>query len=249
MIGSIRMVKIALCDDNSVFLNNMAKLVEAELAKYTVDFCVEKYVSGKVLFNHHLCDPYNIIFLDIDMPQMNGFDVAAEFRKQSNQCYIIFVTSHSDLVYDSMDFQPFNFIPKGNTELFVKKLKSVVKQLMTHVKQNRKIVLEDNELGRMGICLKDILYIESNKHYVIYHIDKMKNTVQVRANIGDLEKEYEKYDFARVHKKYLVNLKHIFNLDMNNDVVIFKQNFELPMSRNMKASVNEKLMKYLRLMG
>ena len=240
------MINIALCDDDSVFLNSMAKMVEAEFSKYTVEFSLEKYVSGKVLLNHHRYDPYNIIFLDIDMPQLNGFEVAEEFRKQSNQCYIIFVTSHSDLVYDSMDFQPFNFIPKDNYELFANKLQVVVKQLVSHVKQNRKIVLEDNQLGRIGVCLKDVLYIESNKHYVIYHINNMKNTVQVRANIGDLEKSYEKFDFVRVHKKYLVNLKHIFNLNMNNDVVIFKQGFELSMSRSMKAAANEKLVKYLR---
>lgn len=70
--------------------------------------------------------------------------------------------------------------------------------------------------------------------------------IKVRAVIGDLESELAEYDFSRVHKKYLVNLSHVFNLDMKNDEVIFKQGFRLPMSRKCKHTVDTDFSKYLR---
>ena len=70
--------------------------------------------------------------------------------------------------------------------------------------------------------------------------------IKVRAVIGDLESELAEYDFSRVHKKYLVNLSHVFNLDMKNDEVIFQQGFRLPMSRKYKHTVDTDFSKYLR---
>jgi DNA-binding LytR/AlgR family response regulator len=70
--------------------------------------------------------------------------------------------------------------------------------------------------------------------------------VKLRGNIGELEKYFSEYDFVKIHRKYLVNLSHIFNVDKSNDEIIFKQGFRLPMSRNFKAEVDEKLTQYLR---
>lgn len=65
-------------------------------------------------------------------------------------------------------------------------------------------------------------------------------------NISDAESKYEEFDLIKIHKKYIVNLKHIFNIDKSNSLIIFKQGFELPISRNYKSKVDERLTEYLR---
>jgi DNA-binding LytR/AlgR family response regulator len=241
------MLRIAVCDDNSAFLMHMYQMISDEFSKhFDGSFEIRDYLSGELLLKEHKVCPYDVVFLDIDMPQMSGFDLAKEFFAEGKECYIIFVTSHNELVYDSFYFRPLNFITKGNDDMMREKLRSVVSQLYWQMKQDRKIILEDKENGRISVNLKEILYIESNKHYVIYHLAKYDRTVQLRDNIGELEKRLAEFDFVRIHKKYLVNLSHIFNVDKGNDEIIFKQGFRLPMSRNFKSAVDEKLTHYLR---
>ena len=239
------MIRIAICDDNKVFVNFMAQAVNDEFKRQIFENIeLETYISGKLMYQHHLIKPFDVVFLDIDMPEPNGFQLASEITR-SNDCYIIFVTSHPELVYDSLYFRPLNFIPKSKDSLFTEKLHRVVKQLLNEMRQNTTIILENKEVGRVPLIIKNIYYIESSKHYVIYHSEN-KEPIKVRNNISELEKYFSQYDFVRIHKSYLVNLRHIFNINKNNDEIIFKQGFKLTLSKKYKQNVDEKLTQYLR---
>ncbi len=239
------MIRIAICDDNNVFVNYMAQAVKAEFERQNNENIeLETYISGELMFQHHLIKPFEVIFLDIDMPEPDGFQLAADISK-STDCYIIFVTNHPELVYDSLYFRPLNFIPKSKDSFFTKKLHRVINQLFNEMKQNTTIILENKEVGRVPLLIKNIYYIESSKHYVIYHSDN-RQPIKIRSNISELEKNFSQYDFVRIHKSYLVNLRHIFNINKNNDEIIFKQGFRLNMSKRYKQTVDEKLTQYLR---
>ena len=227
------MLRVAICDDNNVFVNKMSQAVKSEFTRQNnEDIELETYVSSELMFQHHLIKPFDVIFLDIDMPELDGFQLAAKISG-SNDCYIIFVTNHPELVYDSLYFRPLNFITKSNDSFFTEKLHSVVNQLFNEMKQNTIIILENKEVGRVPLQIKSIYYIESSKHYVIYHSEH-NEPIKIRGNI------------ARIHKSFLVNLRHIFNIDRNKDEIIFKQGFRLNMSKNYKQTVDEKLTQYLR---
>ena len=242
--------RVAVVDDESDFLKYVSELLRKEIGRHFDDVKIEQFTSGEALLQRHKFNPFDVVFLDIDMPNTTGFDVSSEIRKQSRECYIVFITSHSELVYDSMDFQPFNFVRKGDLKQFSQKLSDVIDKLTLHLKQHKKIVLFDKKHGRFSVPYSDVLYMESDDHYVRYYIlgTKPKKIfyIMVRSNIGVLEKEFSEYDFVRIHKKYIVNLKHIFNLDMKNDLCIFKQDITLPMSRNLKHFVDEKFTEYLK---
>lgn len=239
------MIRIAICDDNKAFINYMTKAVKREFATHTtVKFEIESYTSSELFFYHHSIKPFDVVFLDIDMPELDGFQLASKLSV-SNNCYIIFVTSHPELVYDSLYFRPLNFIPKSNDSFFVEKLHNVVNQLFNEMKQNTTIVLENKAVGRVALAIKNIYYIESNKHYVTYYSEG-NQPIKMRENIGELETYLADYDFVRIHKSFLVNLRHIFNLDKSKDEIIFKKGFRLNMSKNYKQLVDEKLTQYLR---
>lgn len=113
-------------------------------------------------------------------------------------------------------------------------------------RHNKQLALKNKEQGKQWVSIKDILYIESDKHYVAYHVADNKQTFRVRDSISRLQEKLLEYDFIRVHKQYLVNLSHISGINKKNDTVIFKQGFELPMSRKRKSEVNKKLTEFIK---
>ena len=239
-------MRIAVCDDNTVMLSKLKEIICADFSVYPDEFDILTYSSGALLLNAHKQEAFQIIFLDIDMPKVSGFDVAKTLRDDFSNCFIIFITSHSELVYESMDFQPFHFIQK-NCEISIEESMSrIVKKLMKHMKQYEKVILEDKESGRHAVYIHDIMYIESEKHYLNYYIAGINTPIRERGSIKECEERYERYDFVKIHKSYIVNLRHIFNIDKKMDEIIFKQGFRLNMSKNYKKQVDEKLTEYLR---
>ncbi len=238
------MLRVAICDDNKLFVEYMSQAVQAEFLNRKEKFLLKTYFSCESLYEHHLAKPFDVVFLDIDMPKHSGFQLASKISELKN-CYIIFVTNHSDLVYDSLYFRPLNFITKSTDSCFTDKLHRVMNQLFHEIKQNKSVILENKEIGRISVQLKDILYIESSKHYVVFHSEN-NPPIKVRANFSEIEDYYSKYDFIRIHKCYIVNLRHIFNIDKKNDELIFKQGLKLNISKTYKQSVDRKLTQYLR---
>lgn len=243
------MIRIAICDDNDVTLNKLGSIVSDSFIKYTDDFKLNCLSSGALLMDKHMDEPFDIIFLDIDMPEMTGFDVARSLRDNFSLCFIIFVTSHSELVYDSMDFQPFNFIRKNCDIPMEQSVENIVKKLMRHMRQNEKIVLKDDISGRCVVYFREIAYIESSRHYVLYYPVNREQPIKMRGSINECEDKYKEYDFVRIHKRYLVNLRFLSDFDGNsNEAVIGKLNKRLPLSKNYKKSVEQKYLLYLRAM-
>ena len=241
------MINVAICDDNSVFLNHFKSMVERALEKYTADYKVSSFSNGNILLSRHMENEFNIIFLDIDMPNLSGFDIAKKLRDLLSKCFIVFITNHSELVYESLDFQPFNFIRKNCNIPIEESTEKVIQKMIRHMRQNEKIILEDEVSGRISVRLNDIIYIESDKHYVIYHISGRGNAVRMRDNISDIETDYSAYDFIRIHKRYIVNLHFVSNIDSsNNEIILGSVHTKLPLSRNYKKNADEKYTLFLR---
>ncbi len=224
-------MRIAVCDDNAVFLQFFKSMLANELESRSVKAEIETFTKAGSFFYCHGKKPFSAIFLDLD----NG------------NCFVIFVTSHQELVYDSFNFRPLNFICKDpDADVMKDRLHMVAGQLTDALKQEKTVVLENREQGRISVKLRDVTYIESNSHSIIYHFANNKDTIAVRDSIGEIEEAYRKFDFIRVHKKYIVNLKYVFNISRSNETVIFKSGSELPMSRGYKNAVDDALTEYLR---
>lgn len=241
------MIRIAICDDNLPMLQKLEKIISVEFSSYNNDFNVMRFTSGAVMLNEHKLEPFDIIFLDIDMPKLSGFDIAKSLREEFTFCFIIFVTNHAELVYESMDFQPFHFIRKNCPIPLESSISNVARKLMKHMKQKDKVILEDDISGRCAVYIKDIIYIESEKHYIFYHVAKKEMPIRMRSTMKECEKKYSDYDFVRIHKKYLINLRYLAKFDSKNDEILLKViNKKLPMSKNFKENVDERYTVYLR---
>lgn len=179
-------MRIAVCDDNAVFLQFFKSMLANELESRSVKAEIETFTKAESFFYSHGKKPFSAIFLDLDMPEMTGFEVARQLGQNGN-CFVIFVTSHQELVYDSFNFRPLNFICKDPDADVVKdRLHMVAGQLTDALKQEKTVVLENREQGRISVKLRDVTYIESNSHSIIYHFANNKDTIAVRDSIGEI---------------------------------------------------------------
>ena len=242
------MIKVAICDDNEMALDSVKEYVDKGFSAYTDDYSVKSYTNGQLMLQDNEQTPFDVMFLDIDMPEIGGFDIAKKLRSDFSRCFIIFITSHSNLVYKSFDFQPFNFIQKDPPESLCENIGSVIAKLMEHMKQNEKIII-NNESKPVVVYYHNIIYVESDKHYLKHFIQNQETPLLVRASINDKESEFEKYGFIRIHRKFIVNLKFINFVDVKIGKVYINYNGtrkSLPMGNSYRDNVEKKYTEYLR---
>ena len=237
-------MKVAVCDDNSVMLEYISRCVGETLKSYDVPCEISNFVKGKAFIERHKSSPFDVVFLDIKMPDIDGFEAAKQVRGISEKTYIIFVTTESGLVYDSFDYQPFYFIPKEKTEVLKAKLKSVVGKLIEQMKDNYPISFimphGENKYVKTG----DIIYIVSKSNYL--DIVCKSETIHIRCKLNEILDELPPKIFARINNRIIVNMGAVCRVDNTRMKVTLYDETELNISRTYKAEFSEKYNIYLR---
>ena len=146
---------IAICDDEPLFCEQLKKEIYLYSSKYNLDTVVEIFYNGKKLLNDLRFD---IIFLDYQMPGLNGLQTAKELRKINQQCTIIFLTSFPEIVYDTFQYETFRFLIKPlNINNLYEALNSYRKKMDTYYP-----ISINKEGDVIKISTKDIIYVEAD---------------------------------------------------------------------------------------
>ena len=177
------MLKIAVCDDDRIMLDFVSKNVDNLLAQNGIKHTIARFLSGADFLKTHKVDPFDVVFLDIIMPGEGGFDIAKEMRGLFQKTYIIFVTTESSLVYESFDFQPFYFVPKGSPEILAERLLRVVKRLTVHLSA-KKIILKASYGDEYSVDPLSIISAESSTKYVSYCFTN-RPPMKIRQKLDD----------------------------------------------------------------
>ena len=239
------MIKVAVCDDEPTMLDYLCENISAEFKRQGIEICLNKYLSGELFLNAHKSDPFDVIFLDIVMQKMNGFDVAKEMRSTFQKTYIIFVTTESSLVYESFDFQPFYFIPKGSPKILAERLSHVVKRLAVHLSANKRIILKASYSDEYSVDPLNILSAESSTKYVLYRFAD-REPLKIRQKLDNAGAELNPYLFVRIHNRFIVNMKHIKKIDYPNLEVTMNDGRTLNISSSCKKELEKQYDIYLR---
>ena len=201
------MYYIALCDDNIEFLNLLSDMLEKEFGeivspKYKIAF--EKFNSGRSLLDFAKKQKISVLFLDIDMPEMTGFDVAKVLGNENKDMLIIFVSAYDNFVYESFDYSPFQFIRKSRLPDDLKKIVTRINdKLFAPIKHIELQLLDES----VNIDIKKILYFESEKNYYSVHLMGGEKLIG-RGTMNSLEETVKGLDFYRIHSGFVVNLEH-----------------------------------------
>lgn len=232
-------MQIAICDDDKYFAEKLKLSLERRfsMSDEKPDICI--YNNGtSFIQNPH---DYDAVFLDIDMPVVNGFDIAEQINHTSN-ALIIFVTMHDELVYSSIKFQPFRFIRKSRLE---DELPEVIDALTKTIAKRclGKRFAFQTKTGEVFLDVGSIEYIEIYGHWLHVCVNDGED-LECYGSLSDFEKQLAPFDFVRTHKSYLVNCKYIYSIE--KDQIILDDKTEILLSRYRVNDVKNKFKKYIR---
>ena len=238
------MLKIAVCDDNEVMLDFLAKQISECFKTLSVPFEISEIASGTEFVSQHEKAPFDVVFLDIKMPDINGFEVAKRIKEISEKTHIIFVTTESGLVYESFDYSPFYFIPKAKPEILKAKLKNVIGKLVDRISESQIICFDLPHGEKKYVSSELIMYIASKSNYL--DIVCKTETIHIRRKLDDILDELPQKSFARIHNRFIVNMRYVGRIDNTRFKVELINEMELDISRAYKAAFLERYSIFLR---
>lgn len=230
-------MKAAICDDEPIFLNLFQDQLKIALSDCKMECSVSAYQNSIEMLNN--IEKYNIIFLDVDMPQISGEDIAAYIKESGIQPLIIFVTNHDDFVFSSFKYRPFGFIRKKYVD---KELLSVVENIKDFFDRKNEVFVCTSHGNKIYTKYSDIMYFESYSHEIVVHT--ISEDFTFSEPLAKLEKRLDNKGFIRTHYSYLVNSKYIFSVEKDRIILSTKEN--VPLSRKRVNEVKHKMMTFLR---
>lgn len=206
-------MRIAICDDEK----KVQKILAEKVSRFCPDAEVLCYSSGREMLDAG--EAPDILFLDIQMPDMDGMETAEVFRKKNKRTVLIFVTALEDYVFRAFDVGAFHYLVKPFAE---QKFRTVLTNAMEQCRQFAKLsgmpetqeeekhILIRSEGSHIKVRLCDIVYAEVFNRKVVIH--KMKEDIEYYGKLSELEKQAGE-DFFRSHRSYLVNFRYVVKYD------------------------------------
>ena len=196
----------------------------------------------------------NFIFLDVNLEDGKSFNILNQFQNPNFK--VIFVTSYSKYAVDAFKFSALDFVLKPFTanEILTtveKVIKEYDKENYTKLVdaffynynsvENKKLVLKNLDQIHV-VNIDDIIFIKSDNNYSIFHLKNDKE-ILVSKTLKSFEEKLKGTSFFRCHQSYLVNLNLMKSYDKKNDVLVFLNNAELPVSQSKKPFLHDFLNK------
>lgn len=235
------MIKIAICDDDKVILDYVYNRVKLICDELTTEAHIEGFLQGDKFLSQQEdgINSFDILFLDIDMPLVTGFDIAKLIRKSDEKTIIIFLTSRDELVYESFKYRPFRFIRKQKldeelSEVLASAINSIQKSIVHKYNFN-------TDLGEVILFVEDILYIECINRKVYLKTEEREYYVK-GSQFNQVVSEFLDKNFILIHRTCLVNLKYIFSIGKID--ITLDNGTMLPMSRYKTKDVKRAFLLY-----
>lgn len=214
------MIRISLCDDNAVLIHRLG----SSIGLIRDDIEIFSYTSGEELLNSDFL--YNdIVILDIEMEGIDGIETAKRLRSDGYEGIVIFATSHKEMVFDSFQVNPFQYIVKP---IDVKEFNTILEKAISNLidKRNRHFeAVSNNQTYR--ILLSDIYFFESQGRKI--EINTKSGIVVINGRMNQIETSLRSKYFFRCHKGYLVNLEQVYAFSDNE--ITLSSHKKIPVSR------------------
>lgn len=231
-------MRIAICDDEEKFRIQEKNLIDKLSA--SLDVVVDAFADGRDLLKRFDASPYDLVFLDIEMPVMDGITLAREIRSRTEQVQIVFLTGHVEYAIEGYEVNALRYLTKPVNE---EKLKEVLRFVMDKNTQGRQLILrEDGE--DLILNLTDVYYMEAQNQYVMIYASDGEHLI--RANIGDFEEQLKNDGFYRIHRGFLVSLARIKKMQKGEVLLdAGSKTVTLPVSRSNIRPLKEALYTYV----
>lgn len=239
-------IKAILVDDEEKALKSLANKIECFFPEIEILHLEQNAENSVSLIEK---EQPNIVFLDVEMPILSGFDVLANIKNPDFE--IIFVTAYSNYAIEAFQYCAIGYVvkPIDNDELKlavnnalknITSKSSIVKNknlldLLTNAMSEKKIIIPTST-GFSLIKLIDILHLEGYSGYTKIHLTNGLEIIS-SYNIGKFEKMLPE-SFFKCHKSYIVNLKQITAFE-NEGYLVLESNIRIPISRSRRKEIRK----------
>ncbi len=235
-IRKVVTMRVAICDDEIIELNNTRK--QLEIAYRNLDLSIDVYDSGNELLKAVEHKKYNLIILDIEMPEIDGISLAKKIRETYEEIALCFLTSHVEYALKGYEVNALRYLTKP---VKAEQLSEVITYLIEKDSAQKKLMLKDSEDMNL-VPIKDVIYMEAQNQDI--KIVTEQKEYSRRYNIKDYEDELRMYNFVRCHRSFLVNMAHVVRISKNEVMLDNKES--IPLSRTKEKQVKEALLSYVK---
>lgn len=231
-------MRIAIVEDDEKDLERLKKFLNQYGKANGMVFSVQEFHTGlEFLSNYHPF--FDVVFMDIEVPVLNGMETAKALYELDKNICIVFCTNMAQYAIKGYEVNAVDFIVKPvSYTIFQNKMQKIVAKAAA--RREHEIFLNiEGSLVRLKVS--EILYVESDKHYLTYHT-KEKLYV-VRGTMQEIESELQAHGFFRCISGCLVNLEYIKEIQSLS--IVMSNGEELPLARQRRKKFLESFMLYL----
>lgn len=244
------MIRIAIVDDNTAFISSFKEMVSAQFDKYNIVYSIETFSDSMLFQDTCLVEEFQLIFLDIDMPQLSGIQIASMLRKYGKHSALVFVSAYENFVFESIHYKPFRFIRK---DFIQDEIPEAVKAYCEELSEQQEYLEFDTESrGTIKIPVSEIVYFYSLRHDLYIYMNTMQSVrlAYRHYTIEELESRMSAFGFLRVERSYLLNFRYIYQIGCPKTTLVSevskKTHDEVPVSRRRYSSVRKQYQLLLR---
>ena len=199
------MLKVGICDDEPLIIEVMRRIILEIADKNAWEINIRCFESGKELLE--AVDTLEAVFLDIDMPELDGIETGKRIGERNQECKIIMATGRADKFKDAFRIQAFRFVTKPFDEGEIEE----ALQAIFHTQIGMEMIELYEKRNSYQIPQRDISYITAYDGYSEFFVSGRDTDRILRkdCSLSELEQELSKELFFRVSRQYIVNLSEI----------------------------------------
>lgn len=231
----------AIVDDEEAVLCQIPAMID-KLSKHAQIQC-DCFSDAQSFLIKYASQKYDALFLDIDMPEITGFDLIQHLRYCGDLIPIVYITGRDDLITRAFRYKALGFVRK---QLLEKELSYALSTVLSELQKDDKLITVKKIISEGGgietIRISEITFLETSRHNIIIHLlsDK-KMTIRNLLSVYSDAPEFE--HFVLISAGILVNLAHI---TLKADKIVFRDGEELLISRRRIKAVREAYLEFRR---
>lgn len=223
------MLKVAICDDNISVVKIIKEIVESY---EKLGFSINTYNDGEKLLKTN--EKFDVLFLDIDMPNMDGIEVAKKIRNFDKEVRIIYVTNFTDYANLAFSVHAFGYL---NKPIKKEEIYHQLDEVVEYSKKEEPLLEFITSEGIERLVPNEIYFFEYLNRKV--KMKALSNTYILKDKITTIAKLMEPYGFLMPHKSFTVNLFHVKNIK-GYDIYMMDGSV-IPLSQKKSAEFREQL--------
>lgn len=230
-------LRTGICDDDIMYCYDIASMLDQYMISNDVNISYQIYEhANDILRIYNTSAKFDILFLDVEMPEIDGLLLTEKIKRIDPHVFIIFVSNYPEYMQDSFRVHPFYYLVKPlAAEIFTK----IMNDIVTTIKSEHKLItLLHTDETEEAINIKDIRFIDvadGKKGILCFHF--FNHTTLTKGKLTDWSNKLSNFDFYRCHRGFLVNMSHIHYFELRT--IIMDNGEKVPISRGKGKRLKE----------